>query len=122
MTALVWAIFAVSAVPASPHHSFSAQFDPMKKITLKGHVTKVDWVNPHSYVYLDVKDDRGRIVNWAIEGSSPNVLEMRGWTRNTIRPGDQVTALGFPAKDGSYLILAVNLTLPDGQKMVLGVE
>jgi hypothetical protein len=113
---------AFGAAPLWPHHSVSAQFDAFKKVTLKGQVTKVDWVNPHSYVYLDVKDERGRTINWAIEGSSPNVLVTRGWTRDTLRPGDLVTALGFPAKDGSYLILARDVILPDGQKKLLGFE
>lgn len=108
--------------PALPHHSVSAQFDAFKKVTLKGQVTKVDWVNPHSYVYVDVKDERGRITNWALEGTSPNVLVTRGWTRDTLKPGDQVTALGFPAKDGSYLILVRDVILPDGQRKLLGIE
>jgi hypothetical protein len=113
---------ALAAAPAWTHHSVSAQFDPYKKVTLKGLVTKVDWVNPHSYVFLDVKDERGRTINWALEGSSPNVLVTRGWTRDTLKPGDQVTALGFPAKDGSYLILARDVILPGGEKKLLGIE
>jgi hypothetical protein len=114
---------ALAAVPAWPHHSFSAQFDQARHVTLKGQVTKVDWVNPHTYVYLDVKDERGgRIINWALEGSSPNALVTRGWTRDTLRIGDQVTALGIPAKDGSYLVLARDVILRDGQKLLLGFE
>jgi DNA/RNA endonuclease YhcR with UshA esterase domain len=112
---------ALAVPPVSAHHSISAQFDALKKVTLTGQVTKVDWANPHSYVYLDVKDERGRIVVWALEGSSPNTLASLGWTRDTIKPGDQVSALGYPSKDGAHLALAIQVTLPGGQRLTFGL-
>ena len=83
------------------HHSFAAEFDANKRVTLKGTVTKVDWRNPHIYLYLTVKDDRGAVTEWACEGGPPNVLLRQGWTRTTVKEGDEVTIDGAVARDGS---------------------
>jgi hypothetical protein len=91
----------MAAMPAIAHHSFAAQFDPTKKVTLIGTVTKIEWKNPHIYFYIDVKDNSGSIANWSIEGPSPNGLYRNGWTKDSLKLGDEVTVDGFPARDGS---------------------
>jgi len=83
------------------HHSFAAEFDANKALTLKGTVTKIEWQNPHTYFYLDVKGADGKIVNWGLEMASPNGLMRQGWTRNTLKIGDSVTVEGSQAKDGT---------------------
>ena len=93
---------AVSSVPASAHHSFAAEFDSAKPVTLTGKVTKVEWTNPHAFFYIDVKDEKtGKVTNWAMEMGSPNGLMRAGWTRNTMKAGDLVEVEGSLAKDGS---------------------
>jgi Family of unknown function (DUF6152) len=91
----------MAAMPLLAHHSFSAEYDGAKRVTLKGIVSKVDWMNPHVYFYIDVKDDSGGITNWALEMGPPNGLQRSGWTRNTIKVGDEVIVDGTLAKDGS---------------------
>ena len=92
----------LSAVPAVwAHHSFAAEYDAKKPITLKGIVTKVEWMNPHVYFYIDVEDAKGAVTNWALEMGPPNGLQKAGWTRNTMKIGDEVTVEGTLAKDGS---------------------
>src|SRR4029450_3007676 len=93
----------VSAAPVGPHPSFAAEYDANKPVTLKGVVTKVEWMNPHARFYVDVKDDHGNIVNWNLELASPNVLSRNGWTRKSLNIGDQVTIEGSLAKDGSKM-------------------
>jgi hypothetical protein len=103
--------------PLTAHHSFASQFDANKKIVLKGTVTKVEWENPHIWFYVDVKDDAGKIANWAIEGGSPNGLLRNGFTKNTLKLGDEVTVEAFQAKDGSNLANVSFVTV--GGKKVL---
>ncbi|MBV9399395.1 MAG: hypothetical protein JO062_15530 [Bryobacterales bacterium] len=102
------------------HHSFAAEFDGSKRVTLKGTVTKVDWRNPHIYVYLNVKDDKGGVVEWACEGGPPNVLLREGWTRDSVKEGDQVTIEGALAKDGSKRCNSRSVNLADGRKVFAG--
>src|SRR5262250_3215158 len=93
----------ISAIPVLAHHSFAAEFDSAKPITLTGVVTKVEWMNPHTYFYVDVKDAQsGKVANWACEMGSPNGLTRQGWTRNTLRVGMVVAFEGTRAKDGTY--------------------
>jgi hypothetical protein len=89
------------AIPAMAHHSFSAEYDAKKGVTLKGVVTKIDWMNPHVYFYIDVEDESGKVTNWALEMGPPNGLQRAGWTRNTMKIGDEVVVEGSLAKDGS---------------------
>lgn len=102
------------------HHSFAAEFDANKRVILKGTVTKVDWRNPHIYVYLNVKDDRGAVTEWACEGGPPNVLLRQGWTRNAVKEGDEVTIDGAVAKDGSKRCNSRSVNLADGRKVFAG--
>jgi DNA/RNA endonuclease YhcR with UshA esterase domain len=102
------------------HHSFAAEFDANKRVILKGTVTKVDWRNPHIYVYLSVKDDRGTVTEWACEGGPPNVLLRQGWTRNAVKEGDQVTIDGAVAKDGSKRCNSRSVNLADGRTVFAG--
>ena len=101
----------LAVAPVMAHHSFSAEYDSSKKVSLKGIVTKVDWMNPHVYFYLDVKDDGGDITNWALEMGPPNGLQRNGWTRNTMKVGDEVIVDGTLAKDGSKQANARSVTL-----------
>ena len=96
---------------ASAHHSFAAEFDASKPFKLTGTVTKVEWQNPHTFFYIDVTDEKGKVVNWAMEMGSPNGLTRAGWSRNTMKAGDKVTVEGSLAKDGSPLGNANSVTL-----------
>jgi Family of unknown function (DUF6152) len=110
-------IIGIAAVaPALAHHSFAAQYDREKPITLSGTVTKVEWMNPHVYFYMDVKQGE-RVVNWAIEGGAPNSLYRNGWRRDSLKVGDSVTVEGWLAKDGSSLANMRTATLSDGKRV-----
>ena len=108
------------AVPVFAHHSFAAQYDRDKPITLVGPVTKIDWINPHARFFVDVKDANGKVVNWDVELAAPAMLMRRGWTRNSIKLGESVTVSAFLAKDGSNLANASTVTLVDGRKVFAG--
>ena len=106
-----------SAIPVLAHHSFAAEFDAAKPINLTGVVTKVEWMNPHTYFYVDVKDPQtGKVANWACEMGSPNGLTRQGWTRNTLKVGMVVSFDGTRAKDGTNKANARNV-LVDGKKL-----
>ena len=110
----------VTAIPALAHHSFAAEYDSAKPVTLTGTVTKVEWMNPHARFYLDVKDEGGKVTNWEFELGSPNGLMRRGWTRNSLKEGDTVTVSGSLAKDGSKLANARTVKLGDGREVFAG--
>ena len=111
---------AAAAVPALAHHSFAAEFDRSKPVTLTGTVTKVEWANPHARFYIDVKDENGKVNNWDFELSSPNGLMRRGWTRNSLKIGDVVTVSGWAAKNSPYVGNTNTVTLSDGKKVFAG--
>jgi hypothetical protein len=109
--------FLVSAVPAVGHHSFAAEYDESKPMTLEGVVTRVDWENPHVHFYVDVAAADGTVVNWICETGGPTRLARRGWTHDSLRPGDRVIVHGFPAKDASHAVDGRQVTLADGRKI-----
>ena len=107
-------------VPALAHHSWPVEYDAKKPITIKGVVSKVEWTNPHTHFYVDVKDDKGTVTNWNLELASPNVLTRQGWTRNSLHVGDQITVEGSMAKDGSKMANARSVVLANGKKVFAG--
>ena len=105
----------LAVAPAWAHHSFAAEFDGTKAVRLRGTLTKIEWTNPHSYFYIEVKDDQGNVVNWGCEAGAPGALSRRGFKRGDIKLGDAIIVDGYLAKDGSHLIDARRVTLPDGR-------
>ena len=101
----------LGAMPLLAHHSFKAEYDDDHPITLSGAITKVTWKNPHVLLYLDVKDAAGKVTNWELELNSPNVLMSQGWKLDSLKPGDQIKANGFPAKNGANIANAKKITL-----------
>ena len=101
----------LAAVPVFAHHSFKAQYDETQPITLKGAITKITWNNPHVLMYLDVKDDNGKVANWELELASPNGLMSQGWRVDSLKPGEQVSVSGFRARDGSNMANIRKVTL-----------
>ncbi len=108
--------------PVTAHHSFAAQYDRDKPVSLKGTVTRIEWANPHIYFYLDVKDDAGATVHWAIEGGAPTSLYRAGWRKDSLKVGDMVTVNGYLARDGSKLANMRAAILPDGREVLGGQQ
>jgi len=105
--------------PTYAHHSVAAEFDLSKRITLEGRVTKIEWMNPHVYLYVDVSAG-GKTANWACETAGPNTLARQGWSRMTLKIGDRVTVVGFRAHDGANVASAREVVLADGRKVFVG--
>lgn len=114
------AALAAMTVPAVAHHSFDAEFDRTKAVTLKGTVTKLEWMNPHVWIYLNVPDANGNMVKWQCEYGAPNSLKRNGWNRESIKEGDQITIEGSLAKDGSNTCNAQSSILADGRRVLAG--
>ena len=110
-----------AAVPSWAHHSFGAEYDADKPVTVTGVVTKIEWTNPHSHFFVDVKDDKGNVANWKFEGYPPVVLYRTGWRKDiTMKVGDTVTVFGWQARDGTNWAHSREITLADGKKLFFG--
>ena len=114
---MVGAGIIAAGMPLMAHHSFAAEFDNNKIVKMNGIVTKIDWTNPHVWFYMDVKDESGKITNWGFEMGPPHLLQGGGWTRTTMKLGDQIHVEGSAAKNGSNRANARSVTTPDGKKM-----
>ena len=110
----------LATVPAIAHHAFAAEFDAKKPIKLKGTVTKMEWINPHAWIYLDVKNTDGSVTNWMVEAGAPNALLRRGWTKASLLPGTEILVEGYQAKDGANRANGRDITFKDGKKLFVG--
>jgi len=119
---LTLAVVAVllAAIPVAAHHSFAAEYDASALVTLTGVVTKVDWTNPHAYIYIDVKDETGKVINWGMEGYPPNTLTRTGFTRHIVKEGDTITITAYRARDNAARAAAREVTTSDGKKYNFG--
>jgi hypothetical protein len=118
--AVMGALAILAVVPAWAHHSFAAEFDDTKPIKLRGKVTKVEFINPHSWIHIDVKGADGTVINWGIEGGSPNALYRHGFTRDSLPIGTEIIVEGYRAKDGSNRGVGKDLTFTDGKRLFMG--
>ena len=112
----------LAAVPVLAHHSFAAEFDAKKPVKLSGTVTKMEWINPHAWIYIDVKNTDGTVTNWMVEAGAPNALLRRGWTKNSLLPGTEIVIEGYQAKDGANRAIGRDITFKDGKKLFVGSQ
>jgi hypothetical protein len=113
-------LVAVAAAPVIAHHSFAAEFDAKKPVKMTGTVVKMEWINPHSWIHIDVKKSDGTVERWMVEGGAPNALLRRGWNKKSLPEGTEIVVEGFQAKDGSHRANGRDITFPDGKKLFVG--
>jgi Family of unknown function (DUF6152) len=113
-------LWLAGAASLQAHHAFAAEFDANKPVHFEGTITKMEWTNPHVWLHMDVKKPDGTVENWAFEAGTPNVLFRRGFTKDSLKPGTQVTVDGYQAKNGLHRANGRDLTFPDGRKLFLG--
>ena len=113
-------LVAAAAMPVIAHHSFAAEFDSKKPVKMRGTVVKMEWINPHSWIHIDVKTPDGKVEKWMVEGGAPNALLRRGWNKNSLPEGTEIVVEGFQAKDGSNRANGRDITFPDGKKLFVG--
>jgi len=106
--------------PVAGHHSFAAEFDAKRPVTLRGTVVKMEWINPHSWIHIDVRDETGGVSRWMVEGGAPNALLRRGWNKTSLPEGTEIFVEGFQAKDGAKRANGRDITFPDGKKLFVG--
>ncbi len=110
----------LSGAPVWAHHAFAAEFDAKKPVKLRGTVTKMEWINPHAWIHVDVKKADGTVDEWMVEAGTPNTLLRRGFTRDSLKPGTEIIVDGYQSKDGSLRANGRDVTLPDGKTLFLG--
>jgi len=110
----------VAAIPVRAHHAFAAEFDAEKPVKFKGTVTRMEWINPHAWIHIDVKGDDGKVTSWMIEAAAPNALLRRGWTKNSLPKGTEILVEGYQAKDGANRANGSIITFTDGKKLFVG--
>ena len=120
LTLITVLALSASAVPASAHHAFASEFDARHPVKFTGTITKMEWINPHAWMHVEVKKPDGTAENWMIEAGTPNMLFRRGVNKNSVKPGMEVVIDGYQAKDGSRRANGRDVTLPDGRKLFLG--
>jgi hypothetical protein len=120
LVAVAGAFVVLAGAPLWAHHAFAQEFDEKKPITLRGTVTKWELINPHSWIHIDVKGTDGKVINWMVEGGSPNNLFRLGFTKDSLPPGTEIVVDGYQAKDGANRAVGKDLTFPDGKRLFLG--
>ncbi len=120
LVAVASVFLVLAAAPLWAHHAFAQEFDEKKPITLRGTVTKWELINPHSWIHIDVKGTDGKVINWMVEGGSPNNLFRLGFTKDSLPPGTEIVVDGYQAKDGANRAVGKDLTFPDGKRLFMG--
>ena len=117
---LMGALMLSAATPTAAHHAFSAEFDASQPVRLRGKITRMEWINPHSWIHLDVEREDGTVESWMIEAGPPGALVRRGWNRNSVVPGTEVLVEGYRALDGGFRANGRDVTFPDGRRLFAG--